>query len=70
MGIKEEECSRIFDKGFTGSNGRRRERSTGMGLYLCRKLCEKLGIGLTVQSEYGYGTRMTLEFPISNFISH
>ena len=70
IGIKEEECSRIFDKGFTGSNGRRRERSTGMGLYLCRKLCEKLGIGLTVQSEYGYGTRMTLEFPISNFISH
>lgn len=70
IGIKEEECSRIFEKGFTGSNGRRTERSTGMGLYLCRKLCEKLGIGLTVQSEYGHGTKMILEFPISNLISH
>lgn len=70
IGIKEEECSRIFEKGFTGSNGRRTERSTGMGLYLCRKLCEKLGVGLTVQSAYGQGTKMILEFPVSNLISH
>lgn len=46
VGIRPEELSRIFEKGFTGSNGRDTRRSTGMGLYLCRKLCDRLGIGL------------------------
>ena len=41
-GIKEEELPRIFEKGFTGSNGRENERSTGIGLYLVKKLCQKL----------------------------
>lgn len=68
-GIRPEELSRIFEKGFTGSNGRRQERSTGMGLYLCRRLCEKLGIGLRAESEAGKGTRMLLEFPISTYIA-
>lgn len=68
-GIPPEELSRIFEKGFTGSNGRSHKRSTGMGLYLCRKLCGKLGIGLSAESEPGAGTRMLLEFPISNYIS-
>lgn len=68
-GIPAEELSRIFEKGFTGSNGRNHERSTGMGLYLCRRLCDKLGIGIWAESEYGEGTRMFLEFPISNYIS-
>lgn len=68
-GIPAEELSRIFEKGFTGSNGRNHERSTGMGLYLCRKLCDKLGIGITAESEYGTGTKMSLQFPISNYIS-
>lgn len=69
IGIPAEELSRIFEKGFTGSNGRNHERSTGMGLYLCRKLCDKLGIGISAYSEYGRGTKMLLEFPISNYIS-
>lgn len=69
IGIPGEELSRIFEKGFTGSNGREQERSTGMGLYLCRRLCDKLGIGLYAESEYGAGTRLCLEFPISNYIS-
>lgn len=68
-GIRKEELSRIFEKGFTGSNGRTHERSTGMGLYLCHKLCDRLGIGITAESEYGKGTKMILEFPISNLIS-
>lgn len=68
VGIPAEELSRIFEKGFTGSNGRNFERSTGMGLYLCRKLCDKLGIGICAQSEYGKGTKMLLEFPISTYI--
>lgn len=68
-GIRPEEISRIFEKGFTGSNGRSHERSTGMGLYLCRKLCEKLGIGIRAESEYGKGTKLILEFPVSRYIS-
>ena len=68
VGIRSEELCRIFEKGFTGSNGRDHERATGMGLYLCRKLCDKLGVGLRAESEYGRGTRMTLLFPISVYI--
>lgn len=67
-GIRREELSRIFEKGFTGSNGRDHERSTGMGLYLCRRLCGQLGIRLHAESEYTVGTRLYLEFPISNYI--
>ncbi|MDE6517562.1 MAG: sensor histidine kinase, partial [Acetatifactor sp.] len=68
IGIRQEELPRIFDKGFTGSNGRDNQRSTGMGLYLCQKLCGRLGIGLSAESEYGAGTKLYLEFPISNYI--
>ncbi len=67
-GIRREELSRIFEKGFTGSNGRDNQRSTGMGLYLCQKLCGRLGIGLSANSEYGVGTKLCLEFPISSYI--
>ncbi len=48
--------SRIFEKGFTGSNGRNVKKSTGMGLYLCRRLCEKLGIAIEAESVRGEGT--------------
>lgn len=68
LGIPREELPRIFDKGFTGSNGRDQGRSTGMGLYLCQKLCDRLGIGLSAESEYGIGTKLYLEFPISTHI--
>lgn len=68
IGIREEDLSRIFDKGFTGSNGRDNGRSTGMGLYLCKKLCDRLGIGLFAESEYGVGTKLYLEFPVSSYI--
>lgn len=67
IGIRGEELSRIFEKGFTGSNGRDRERSTGMGLYLCHKLCDRLGIGLYAESACDTGTKLYLEFPISNY---
>ncbi|MDE5824719.1 MAG: ATP-binding protein, partial [Lachnospiraceae bacterium] len=68
IGIKDEEISRIFEKNFTGTNGRSHERSTGMGLYLCEKLCTKLGIGTHAESEENVGTKMMLEFPVSNFL--
>ena len=53
-GIPGEDLPRIFDKGFTGSNGRAGEGATGMGLYLCRRLCEKLGVGIRAQSVVSY----------------
>ena len=69
IGIQEEELGRIFEKGFTGSNGRKTERSTGMGLYLCKKLCKKLGIEIYARSREGEGTEMILEFPVSSYLS-
>lgn len=63
IGIPECELGRIFDKGFTGSNGRSIRQSTGIGLYLCKKLCRKLGISIDAQSEEGIYTRIRLFFP-------
>ena len=67
IGIKEEEISRIFDKGFTGSNGRTKERSTGMGLYLCKMLCEKLGIDICADARKGEWTKIRIEFPVGDY---
>ncbi|SHL01289.1 sensor histidine kinase [Hespellia stercorisuis] len=69
IGIRKEELSRIFDKGFTGSNGRAHERATGMGLYICKKLSSKLGVDLHAESTWGKGTKMMIEFPISTYLS-
>ncbi len=66
-GIKPEEIRRIFQKGFCGSNGRKNQYSTGIGLYLCQRLCDKLQIGIHAQSEPGQYTRMILTFPDSDF---
>lgn len=67
-GIPQEELPRIFDKGFTGTNGRKGACATGMGLYLCRKLCLKLGIRIQAQSTAGSGTAISLEFPVSDYL--
>lgn len=63
IGIPAQELPRVFDKGFTGSNGRSLGGSTGMGLYLCRKLAAHLEIQLDIQSTEGQGTRVSLTFP-------
>lgn len=64
IGIAASETARVFDKGFTGTNGRNaNKKSTGMGLYLCRKLCNKLHIGLYLDSRQGNGTDVRLVFP-------
>lgn len=63
VGILESELPKIFDKGFTGTNGRKNERSTGMGLYICKKLCDKLGLGIGAESRYGEGTTISIAFP-------
>jgi signal transduction histidine kinase len=54
---------RVFEKGFTGENGRAFGRSTGLGLYLCKKLCLKMGLGIRVRSSSAEGTAMELAFP-------
>lgn len=61
IGISQSDLLCIFDKGFTGQNGRMVHSSTGIGLYLCKRLCDKLGIGLTVFSQ-GSGTRLPFPF--------
>lgn len=64
IGIPTEDNRRIFDKGFTGSNGRNAQvHSTGLGLYLVKNLSEKLGIEVTVASQVGQGSTFTLYFP-------
>lgn len=69
IGIKKEEITRVFDKGFTGTNGRLAgKKSTGIGLYLCKKLCEKLGVSINVISTEGEGTLISLVFPNSSFV--
>lgn len=62
VGIPPEELARVFDKGFTGSNGRTSSKSTGMGLYYAKKMADTLGIGLKVQSEPGAYTEFVLSF--------
>lgn len=63
IGICAHELPRVFDRGFTGRNGRKRDGSTGMGLYLCKRLADALEIGLQIQSTEGLGTCVTLTFP-------
>ena len=63
VGIPAHELPRVFDRGFTGSNGRSRGNSTGMGLYLSKKLAGFLDLGLAVTSVEGKGTTVTLTFP-------
>ena len=68
IGIKESEISRVFEKGFTGTNGRiLNKKSTGIGLYLCKKLCDKLGLGIKLSSKENIGTEVKLIFPQNSF---
>lgn len=70
IGIKENEIKRIFEKGFTGTNGRiSGSKSTGIGLYLCRKLCAKLDIGIDAESVEHEYTKIILTFPVSNYLT-
>ena len=63
MGIKEEDLPRIFEKGFTGFNGRYEKKSSGLGLYLCKKTLDKLGHHIEISSKVGEGTRVEITFP-------
>ena len=70
IGIKNGEITRVFEKGFTGTNGRlSNKKSTGIGLYLCKKLCNKLGIAIELNSVQNEGTEVRLVFPKSSYIN-
>ncbi|MDO4277057.1 MAG: sensor histidine kinase [Eubacteriales bacterium] len=60
IGISKADLPRIFEKGFTGNNGREESRSTGIGLYLSAKIMKKLGHGISVESGQNEGTRVYL----------
>lgn len=69
VGIPAADLPRVFEKGFTGTNGRVVHSSTGLGLYLCKRLCDKLGIGLTLDSREGQGTTARLIFTVNDYIT-
>lgn len=60
IGIRSEDLPRIFEKGFTGYNGRMDKKASGLGLYLCKGVCEKLGHGISVASKEGEGTTVMI----------
>lgn len=68
IGIPAADLSRVFDKGFTGENGRRFPKSTGIGLYLCKRLCDGMHVGIRIESAQGRGTAVTLRFPSDSHI--
>lgn len=67
IGILARDLPRIFERGFTGENGRGSTKSTGMGLYLCKELCEKLG--LTISAASISGTEFFITFPQNPYVT-
>ena len=66
IGIIDKDINRVFEKGFTGENGRKFGGSTGIGLYLCKKLAEQLGLGLFLASKTEEGTKVSIIFPLGS----
>lgn len=67
IGIAKEDIPRIFEKGYTGYNGRIERKSTGIGLYLCRRAANKLSHKLSVTSEIGQGSTFYIDLNTYNF---
>jgi signal transduction histidine kinase len=61
IGIQSEDLPRVFEKGFTGFNGRAFKQSTGIGLYLCKQILTKLSHDITIESEVGKGTKVIID---------
>lgn len=69
IGISDKDIGRIFIKGFTGGNGRQIKKSTGIGLYLCSKLCNKMGLLIDIKSKVNIGTTVFITFPKNKMIN-
>ncbi len=67
IGIPKKDLTSVFNKSFTGENGRNTTKSTGMGLYIAKKLCMKLGHKIEIISCEGEGTTLTITFNLDNF---
>ena len=63
IGIRSEDIPKIFDRGYSGFNGRMNEKSSGLGLYLAKKISEKLNIQIEVESKLSKGSTFRLVFP-------
>ena len=61
IGIAPEDIPRIFEEGFTGGNGRENKRASGIGLYLCREICRRLGHWITISSVVDEGTTVRID---------
>lgn len=61
IGIEAADLPRIFEKGFTGYNGRTDRRASGIGLYLCKRIAERLGHGISAESSVGRGTTIRID---------
>ena len=61
IGIRAEDLPRIFENGYTGFNGREDKRASGIGLYLCKRICDNLGHGISAESTQGVGTKMKID---------
>lgn len=68
IGIKQKDLGRVFEKGFTGKNGRKIKKSTGMGLYICKKLCDKLGYNISIKSVINKETIIRIKFPKNSML--
>lgn len=67
IGISKGDIKRVFDKSFTGKNGRDRIKSTGMGLYIVKNLCSKLGHNIYIESVEDEYTKVIIEFGKNNY---
>lgn len=67
IGISEQDIPRVFEKTFTGENGRKVTGSTGMGLYICQKLCRKMGHRIWLESQEGEYTKVHIAFGMDNY---
>jgi signal transduction histidine kinase len=68
IGMNEKDVIKAFEKGYTGENGRRFGKSTGIGLYLCKKLTQKLGLAINLESEIKKGSKISIVFPINKMM--
>ena len=66
IGIYEEDLPRIFEQSFTGLNGRYEKKSSGLGLYLCKKTLDKLQHKIEITSEINKGTKVEITFPVKD----
>lgn len=67
IGISSDDLPRIFERGYTGYNGRTDTNSSGLGLYLCKRICQNLSVGIKAESELDKGTKILLDLSQNKF---